>query len=58
VYGELGSIKEVVALSPRETLDSAEALLVQLGYEITMREDASLTATRRKREESKLGAGW
>ena len=50
MYGELGSIKEIVALSPQETLDSAAALLVQLGYEVTMREDTSLTATRRKRE--------
>jgi hypothetical protein len=39
-----------VALSPQETLDSAAALLVQLGYEITKREDTSVTAIRRKRE--------
>jgi hypothetical protein len=50
VYEELGSIKEIVALSPRETLDSAATLLVQLGYEITKREDTSVTAIRRKRE--------
>ena len=50
MYGELGSIKDTVALSPQETLDSAAALLVQLGYEITKREDTSVTAIRRKRE--------
>jgi hypothetical protein len=50
VYEELGSIKEIVALSPRETLDSAATLLVQLGYEIGQRSDDSVTAIRRKRE--------
>src|SRR5215207_9862515 len=46
---ELGSIKETVALSPREALDSAEALLTEQGYEVTERADASVTAVRRKR---------
>jgi hypothetical protein len=50
MYGKLGSIKEIVALSPRETLDSAAGLLVQLGYEVTQRADDSVTAIRRKRE--------
>jgi hypothetical protein len=50
VYEKLGSIKETVALSPRETLDSAAALLVQLGYEVTQRADTSVTAIRHKRE--------
>jgi len=50
VYEELGSIKEIVALSPRETLDSAATLLVQLGYEVGQRSDDSVTAIRRKRE--------
>ena len=50
MYEELGSIKEIVALSPRETLDSAATLLVHLGYEIGQRSDDSVTAIRRKRE--------
>lgn len=50
MYGKLGSIKDPVALSPRETLDSAAALLVQLGYEVTQREDTSVAAIRHKRE--------
>ena len=50
MYGKLGSIKEIVALSPRETLDSAAALLVQLGYEVTQRADDSVTGIRRKHE--------
>jgi len=50
VYGKLGSINDPVVLSPRETLDSAAALLVQLGYEVTQREDTSVTAIRHKRE--------
>lgn len=50
MYEELGSVREIVALSPRETLDSATTLLVQLGYEIGQRSDDSVTAIRRKRE--------
>ena len=49
MYEKLGSIKETVALSPRETLDSA-ALLVQLSYEVTQHADTSVTAIRHKRE--------
>jgi len=37
-------------MSPREALDSAEALLIQQGYEITQRTETSVTGVRRKRE--------
>jgi hypothetical protein len=50
VYQVLASISEPVALSPREALDSAEALMTQLGYNVTERTETSVTAVRRKRE--------
>ena len=50
MYEKLGSINDTVALSPSETLDSAAALLVQMGYEIGQRSDDSVTAIRRKHE--------
>ncbi len=46
---ELGSIGETVALSQGEALDSAEALFRKLGYEVTQRADAFVTAVRRER---------
>src|SRR5215207_3824187 len=49
MYEELGSVREPVALSPREVLDSAQRLVVELGYEIAQRTDTSLTAVRRER---------
>jgi hypothetical protein len=50
VYQVTASISEPVALSPREALDSAEALMTQQGYNVTERTDTSVTAVRRKRE--------
>jgi hypothetical protein len=50
VYRELGSIRDPIALSPKEALDSAEALLTQQGYNVAERTETSVTAVRRKRE--------
>lgn len=50
MYKELGSVNEPVALSAQEALDSASALLVQQGYEISQRTETSLTVVRRRRE--------
>ena len=50
MHGELATIRQTVALTPPEALDSAEALLTQQGYEITERTDTSVTGVRRKRE--------
>jgi hypothetical protein len=50
VVQELGSIREPVALSPQEALDSAEALLTEQGYKVTDRTETSVTAVRRKGE--------
>ena len=50
MYGELAAIRQTVALTPPEALDSAEAMLTEQGYEITQREDTSVTGVRRKRE--------
>lgn len=50
MYGELAAIRQTVALTPREALDSAEALLTEQAYEITQRTDTSVTGVRRKRE--------
>jgi hypothetical protein len=50
VFQVLASISEPVALSPREALDSAEALITQQGYNVTERTETSVTAVRRKRE--------
>jgi hypothetical protein len=50
VVQELGSIREPVALSPQEALDSADALLTQQGYNVTDRTETSVTAVRRKGE--------
>ena len=49
---ELASIREIVALSARETLDSAESLLSRLGYDTTQRTDYFLKAQRRATLES------
>lgn len=49
MYQELGSIREPVALSPQEALDSAEALLTQQGYRVVQRTDALVTGERRQR---------
>jgi hypothetical protein len=49
---ELASIREVVSLSARETLDSAESLLSRLGYDTAQRTDYFLKAQRRATLES------
>ena len=49
---ELASIREVVSLSARETLDGAESLLSRLGYDTTQRTDYFLRAQRRATLES------
>jgi hypothetical protein len=49
---ELASIREVVSLAARETLDSAESLLSRLGYDTTQRTDYFLRAQRRATLES------
>jgi len=49
MYEELGNVKEPVALTPQEALDSAVALLVQQGYSIAQRTGAVVTAERRKK---------
>ncbi len=46
----LASVKEIVDLSPQETLDSAQAFLVQQGYHVAERTDTSLTVNRQKQE--------
>lgn len=50
MYGELGSIREAVALSPQEVLDGAAVLLVQQGYEVAERTETSVTGIRHKRK--------
>lgn len=50
MYGELGSVKGIVDLSPQEALDSAEALLRGLNYRIVRRSDTSITASRSRFE--------
>src|SRR5215217_9275695 len=52
MHEELASIREVVSLSARETLDSAESLLSRLGYDTTQRTDYLLKAQRRATLES------
>jgi hypothetical protein len=47
MHEELASIREVVSLSAREILDSAESLLSRLGYDTTQRTDHFLRAHRR-----------
>ena len=47
MYGELGSIKGVVDLSPEHALDEAEGFLASLGYSILRRTSTTLTAERR-----------
>ncbi len=44
MYGELGSIKGIVDLSPEHALDEAEAFLASLGYGILRRTSTTLTA--------------
>jgi hypothetical protein len=46
MYGELASVRDVVNLSPEETLDRAEAFLTSLGYFTLLRDDTSLVAKR------------
>ena len=50
MFQVLGRIWEPVALSPKEALDSAEALMTQQGYTVTERTETSVTVVRRKRE--------
>jgi hypothetical protein len=50
VFRVLGRIREPVDLSPRETLDSAAALMARQGYTITERTETHVTAVRRRRE--------
>jgi hypothetical protein len=47
MHEELASIREVVSLSAREMLDSAESLVSRLGYDTTQRTDYFLKAQRR-----------
>src|SRR5829696_7453985 len=47
MYGELGSIKGLVDLSPEHALDEAEAFVASLGYSILRRTSTTLTAERR-----------
>ena len=49
MYAELGAIKEVVDLPPRDALDEAQALFTRLGYVVALRRtDTSLTVTRKR----------
>ena len=50
MFQVLGRIREPVALSPKEALDSAAALMTRQGYNVTERTETSVTAVRRKRE--------
>lgn len=52
LYGELGSVKGVVDMSPQEALDSAEAFLVRQGYRRLRRTDISLAMARPQEFES------
>ena len=47
VYGELGSVKEIVDLSPQQALDEAQTFLVRQGYRPLERRGESLTVQRR-----------
>jgi hypothetical protein len=47
MYQELASVRQVVDMSPQETLDSAQAFLVQQGYRTVQRTEAHLTVERR-----------
>jgi hypothetical protein len=46
MYGEIGSIKGIVDLSPEHALDEAEAFLASLGYSILRRTSTTITAER------------
>ncbi len=46
-YGELGSVKEIVDLSPQQALDEAQTFLVRQGYRPLERRGESLTVQRR-----------
>ncbi len=50
MYDDLGTVEEPVAISPREALDSAAALLAQQGYEVAQRTETSISVVRRKKE--------
>src|SRR5215211_6495163 len=50
MYGELGTIKGIVDLSPEHALDEAEAFLASQGYSILRRTSTTLTAERRSSE--------
>ncbi len=52
MHEELASIREVVSLPARETLDSAQSLLSRLGYDTTQGTDYFLKAQRRPTLES------
>jgi hypothetical protein len=52
MHEELASIREVVSLPARETLDSAQSLLSRLDYDTTQRTDYFLKAQRRPTLES------
>jgi hypothetical protein len=47
MYGELGTIKGIVDLSPEHALDEAEAFLASQGYSILRRTSTTLSAERR-----------
>lgn len=46
MYGELGSVREVVDMLPQEALDSAQVFLMQQGYRTVQRTETSLTVER------------
>src|SRR5215210_2653341 len=52
MHEELASIRKVVSLSARDTLDSAESLLSRLGYDTKQRTEYFLRAQRRATLES------
>jgi len=46
MWEDLASVKEVVDLSPQEALDSAQTVLVGLGYDVTHRTSTTLSVKR------------
>lgn len=47
MYGELGSVKGIVDLTPQEALDEAEVFVVSQGYTLLQRTATTLTVERR-----------
>ena len=55
MYGELASIREIVNLSSRETLDSGKEFLIRLGYDVLRETETSLTVGRPRPDEPEQG---